>query len=321
MRIVNDRVEEMRIFVKIVELLSFTRAAEAMQLTTPTVSRVMRRLEERTRLRLLSRSTRSVGPTPEGYAYYEGCVALLDQLDRLDRSTELAAGVPEGRVRVALPAPFAQHLLIPALPLLFEAYPALDVEIVAADGELNLVEAGVDCALRVGAIRETSLVARPVGHAAEIFCAAPAYLRRHAEPRELTQLRAHPIVGNGVHAPGEWDEGEKIVVRGALRQRASTADANAYLACAVAGLGIAFGYRLAFQPCLDAGTLREILPAHRPPPKPVHIVYYPSQRMPNRVRVFVDWFREVLIEALDEAARDAAAPHVDPHADLSEAAS
>ncbi|RQN33745.1 LysR substrate binding domain-containing protein [Paraburkholderia tropica] len=124
-----DRFDAMRAFVRVVDTRGFTKAAEALNLNTGTVSRMVQILEEQTNVRLLNRTTRSVSPTPEGQTYYEACVRVLEQVDSMNEEAMSAAQSPEGRIKVGMPAIFARGLVIPALPSLLDAYPGLDIEL------------------------------------------------------------------------------------------------------------------------------------------------------------------------------------------------
>jgi LysR family transcriptional regulator for bpeEF and oprC len=296
-----DRVDAMRVFVKVVDTLSFTKTGRSLNLGTPTVSRLVHDLEELANVRLLNRSTRNVSPTAEGLAYYDACLRVLAQLDNMNEEAANAGRIPEGRIKVALSAPLAKYVLIPALRSFLDAYPKLDVEIIS-DDEINLVQEAVDCTIRVGAVKETSVVAREVGRVTKIMCAAPAYLARHGEPKSVAELRAHAIVGsvwNDGFGTKPWQvdvDREHVSVN--MRSRVTVHDADSSISCGIEGLGIVSGYAFVLRPYIERGALREITIANRPEAKPVSMIYHPNLQMPNKLRVFIDWFREVLVEAL-----------------------
>jgi LysR family transcriptional regulator, regulator for bpeEF and oprC len=298
-----DRLVAMKVFVRVVDCLSFTRAADHMHLATGTVSRLVRSLEEQANVRLLNRSTRSVSPTEEGRAYYDACVRVLEQIDNMNAEAANAGRMPEGRIKVGLSSTIARSVLIPALPSLLEAFPKLDVEMAISDGPFDFAQEAVDCAIRIGTVRENSVVAKEVGRVTRVMCASPAYLARYGEPRTPAELKSHMTVA------AVWDDGTglkpwEVDVDGhaapvAMKGRVRVNDADALISCALSGLGIISGYRFALRPYLDDGTLTEIMRGRSSPAKPVSILYYPSRHMPNKLRTFVEWFKAVLAQAIE----------------------
>lgn len=273
-----DQIDAMRVFVRVVDVLSFTRAADSLNMAPPTVSRLVRDLEAQTRVRLLNRTTRNVSPTDEGRAYYDACVRVLEQVDKMNQEAATAGRAPEGRVKVGLSAGLAKHVLIPALPSLLEKYPKLDVEMVVSDDPTLLAQNIVDCAVRIGEIAQTCVVARDVGRVTRITCASPKYLQRmKLQAASATeQATQHTVIVNRVQAN----------------------DDDTVLLCALSGLGVASGFRFMLRPYLDSGALQEITSRHRESPKPVRVVYYPNRHMPGKLRIFVDWLRVVLEDAI-----------------------
>ncbi|WP_186310746.1 LysR family transcriptional regulator [Paraburkholderia sp. BCC1886] len=297
-----DRVDAMRAFVQVVDCLSFTQAADHLHLATGTVSRFIHGLEKQTNVRLLNRTTRNVSPTEEGRAYYDACVRVLEQIDSMNEDAANAGRTPEGRIKVGLSAAIAKGVLIPALPELLEKFPKLNVEMTISDGQFNLAKEAVDCTLRIGEIRENSVIAREVGRTAPIMCASPSYLARYGEPRTLAELGRHVAVagarndGTGLKA---WEVGiAGNVAPVTMQSRVMVNDTDSFISCALSGLGIISGYRFALQPYLEDGSLREILQSIPAATTPVSIVYYPNRYMPNKLRVFIDWFKDVFRRAI-----------------------
>jgi LysR family transcriptional regulator for bpeEF and oprC len=302
-----DRLDAMRVFVRVVDSLSFTRAAESLNRGTGTVSRLVQCLEEQASVRLLNRTTRTVSPTDEGRAYYETCVRVLEEIDRLDRETASASDVPSGRVSVGLSAAIAKSVLIPALPALFECYPKLDVKLVVSDDSISLAQDAVDCAIRIGTVRENSVVAREVGRASRVICAAPAYLARFGEPATIAQLQHHIAVASACNDEARAGyceiDMDAHLAPVAIRSRVIVDDADSLISCALTGLGIISGYRFMLSPYLGSGALREIVvdSSTKPASKPVSIVYFPSRHMPSRLRIFIAWLKTVLEGAVSES--------------------
>ncbi|VWD31613.1 LysR family transcriptional regulator [Burkholderia lata] len=295
-----DHLQAMRIFARVAHLGSFTKAAEQLQLPRPTVSNAVQYLEKHLKIRLLQRTTRRVALTAEGATYYERCVRLLADLDDAETLFEDAGTTPRGAIRVDLPERFALNQVIPALPGFHARYPDLRVVIGTTDRFVDLVADGIDCAVRVGAMSDTSLVARRIGELAQINCAAPAYLERHGTPRSPDELPDHVAVGYFSSRTGrelDWeyadmDSGELHAVK--MRSVVAVNSSQAYLACCLAGLGLIQAPRDGLGPLLDDGSLVEVLPEWNAEPLPVSVVFPTGRHLAPRVRIFVDWLAETL---------------------------
>ncbi|WP_175954081.1 LysR family transcriptional regulator [Burkholderia sp. BCC0405] len=295
-----DHLQAMRIFARVAHLGSFTKAAEQLQLPRPTVSNAVQYLEKHLKIRLLQRTTRRVALTAEGATYYERCVRLLADLDDAETLFEDAGATPRGAIRVDLPERFALNQVIPALPGFHARYPDLRVVIGTTDRFADLVADGIDCAVRVGAMSDTSLVARRIGELAQINCAAPAYLERHGTPRSPDELPDHVAVGYFSSRTGrelDWeyadmDTGQLHAVK--MRSIVSVSSSQAYLACCLAGLGLIQAPREGLGPLLADGSLVEVLPEWNAEPLPVSVVFPTGRHLAPRVRIFVDWLAETL---------------------------
>ncbi len=290
-----DRFQEMQIFTRIVERRSFTLAADELQLPRATVTNAIKRLETRIGARLLERTTRVVAPTLDGQAYYERCVRLLGDLDEMDSAFSQSA--PSGLLRVSLQASLARHVVAPALPAFLARYPGLELQIGEGDRLVDLVREGIDCVLRAGKLQDSSMVAQQVTRLEQVSCASPAYLARHGRPGSLDELGRHRAVNFISSATGRPYPLE-FVVDGELRQLTlagpvAVTGADMYAACALAGLGIVQVPRYRIEAELRAGALEIVLPALAPPPLPVSVLYPQSRQLSPRVRVFVDWLREI----------------------------
>ncbi|ABB11349.1 LysR family transcriptional regulator [Burkholderia sp. Ac-20384] len=295
-----DHLQAMRIFARVAHLGSFTKAAEQLQLPRPTVSNAVQYLEKHLKVRLLQRTTRRVALTAEGATYYERCMRLLADLDDAETLFEDAGTTPRGAIRVDLPERFALNQVIPALPGFHARYPDLRVVIGTTDRFVDLVADGIDCAVRVGAMSDTSLVARRIGELAQINCAAPAYLERHGTPRSPDELPDHVAVGYFSSRTGrelDWeyadmDSGQLHAVK--MRSVVSVNSSQAYLACCLAGLGLIQAPREGLGPLLADGSLVEVLPEWNAEPLPVSVVFPTGRHLAPRVRIFVDWLAETL---------------------------
>lgn len=293
-----DRLDAMRLYARIVELGSFTAAADDLDLPRATVTHAVQRLERRLGTPLLQRTTRRVRVTREGESYYRHCVRLLADLDEVEAGFRAATVEPQGRLRVDLSAALARLLVIPSLPRFCAQYPGIELDIGTGDRFVDLVREGVDCAVRVGQLADTGMVGRQLATIEQITVASADYLRRHGEPATLAELqRGHRAVNWASPTTRRTEPLEFLVHRRRREVRlpgtVTVNSADAYLACCQAGLGIAqfSRYRVAAE--LADGSLRELLPATPPPSLPLTVLYPPQRQMPARLRVFVDWLVEL----------------------------
>lgn len=291
-----DRFQEMQIFTRIVERRSFTLAAEELNLPRASVTNAIKRLEERVGTRLLDRTTRVVAPTLDGQAYYLQCVRLLADLSEMD--TVFRRTDPAGLLRVSLHPALARQFIAPALPAFFDRYPGIELHITEVDRLVDLVREGIDCVLRVGKLRDASMVAHQVTELAQVTCASPIYLNRHGRPASLDALGQHRAVHfisstTMRHYPFEF------VVDGVERQvtmpsAVAVTGADMYVASAIAGLGIVQLPRYRVEQELRDRTLEILLPNLEQPPLPVYVIYPHSRQLSPRVRVFVEFLRQTL---------------------------
>ncbi|GAA5131020.1 LysR family transcriptional regulator [Alloalcanivorax gelatiniphagus] len=293
-----DRFKAMLVFTRVVEAGSFTRAADTLEMPRATVTTAVQQLEAHLGSRLLHRTTRRVSPTLDGGAYYERCLHVLDALAEAEAPlTEQQR--PRGRVRVNLPGHPARRLIIPALPLFRERYPDIELEIGISDRPVDLIEERVDCALRVGPLPDSGLVARRVGEVEEINCAAPAYLERHGVPKHPEDLARHQVVRYHAARTGRPLRWEYLDADGAalyLNPPASITVDNteAYVAAALAGLGLVQVPLYGCHGYLASGELVEVMPEYRPRPSLMSVVYPHNRHLSAKVKVFVEWLIERL---------------------------
>lgn len=277
------------------------------------MSTAVQRLEARLGTRLLHRTTRRVSMTQDGRVVYErgrDLVADVEELATLFRGE----GPVSGRLRVDMPLAIARDVVMPRLPELLADHPALEIEIGSTDRRVDLVREGFDCVLRVGAIGDATLIARPVGEYRMVNCASPAYLARHGMPRSLADLAGHRLVHYqpqfGGRSPGfEYvDPGDPARERSlAMAGMIAVNNSDAYVAACLAGLGLIQVPEAGMIALLDGGRLVRVLDRFRPAPMPVSIVYANRRQLPRRVRVFMDWIAAVMQPRLAARPRRAAA--------------
>ena len=293
-----DQIQAMRIFVRVVEAGTFTRAADSLNLPKATVTKHVQALEERLRVKLLNRTTRRVTVTPDGAAYYDRTVRLLTDLDDIEASMTNARANPRGRLRIDVGTSVAQLLIIPQLAEFHARYPDIQVDLGVSDRTVDLIGDNVDCVIRGGELSDQSLVARRIGNLEFITVAAPAYLERKGTPThplEIEEKHASVIYfspQSGRHYPLEFRRGdESIDITGPYQL--SVNESNAYVTSIVAGLGIGQIISWQAQRYLDSGALVQLLPDWTQPLLPVYVVYSPNRHLSAKVRAFVDWAAEL----------------------------
>ncbi|MGF6956288.1 LysR family transcriptional regulator [Paraburkholderia youngii] len=290
-----DRFEEMRVFVRIAERQSFTRAADDLQIPRATVTNLMKRLEQRLGARLLERTTRTVRLTPDGDAHYQRCVRLIADMEEAEGAFSNVA--PKGLLRVNVQGTLARHFVVPALPAFLARFPDIELMIGEDDRLVDLVREGIDCVLRAGVLQDSSMVGRRVAQLQQVTVASPAYLAAYGEPADPGALSTHRAVNyvssaTGKPLPLEFrvDGRDTALV---LPSAVSVSGAELYAGAAIAGLGIVQVPRYRVDDELAAGRLRVILADYPPPPMPVSVLYPQNRQLSSRVRVFAQWLREI----------------------------
>lgn len=287
-----DRLDVMQLFIRIVERRSFTVAAHDMEVPRSTVTTVIRNLETRLGVRLLQRTTRVVKPTLDGEAYYRRCVAILDDIE--DAEGAFSGALPKGLLRIEVQGTLARHFLLPGFPEFLARYPDIELSMSESDRWVDLVQEGVDCALRWGRLRDSDLSARKVAVLERLTCATPGYLEKFGNPSNIDGLAGHRVVGlrsltTGAVTPLEFGREGSAVRTVSLPSTLSVTGTESYLAGIRLGLGLAQVPRFHVEEDLERGTLVPILPDHPPPSVPVSLLYPRSRQLSPRVRVFLDW--------------------------------
>jgi LysR family transcriptional regulator for bpeEF and oprC len=288
----------MRMFTRVVEAGSFTKAAESLDVPKGTVTKQIQHLEARLRVKLLNRTTRRVTVTPDGAAYYERTIRLLNDLDDIEASMTNAQANPKGRLRVDIGTSVARHLVIPALHAFFARYPDIQLDLGVSDRPVDLISDNVDCVIRGGELQEQSLVARRIGNVPLVTVAAPEYLRRHGTPAHPHDLEeGHKMVNvfsprTGRPYPHEFSrDGERIEIAG--RYQVAVNEVNALAEAVLAGLGIGQMGAFGLGPHLNSGALVHVLPDWKADSIPIYVVYPPNRHLSAKVRAFVDWAAEL----------------------------
>jgi len=294
----------MRIFVRVAELASFTGAAESMGLQKASASMAIRQLEDQIGTRLLHRTTRKVQLTQDGRAFYERCKDLLAQVDEVQSMFQSRSQSLRGRLRVDMPSGIAQDHVIPKLPGFLREHPLLEIEVSSTDRKVDVIREGFDCVLRIGALEDPSLIARPLGRFRLLNCVSARYIEERGMPRTLDDLKSHILVHYVTTLGGkcqgfEYFDGAKyrtVAMSGPL----TVSSAGAYQAGCLAGLGIIQAPAVGLQPLVERGELVEVLPDLRAEPMPVSFVYAHRRNVSRRVQVFMAWVAEILAPYLEQ---------------------
>ena len=301
----TDTLALFRAFVRVVEAGSFTRVAQEQNSSQPTVSRQVAALEEHLGTRLFTRTTRKLTLTDDGRGFYERAKLAIEAVSEAEDAVGRRRSRPSGALRLAMPVVFGRLRVIPHLKEFLTRYPEVSIDLVMNDVNADLVEEGIDLAIRSGEITDSSLIARKIGVTRRVVVAAPSYLRGKALPKHPADLAAHDcLTFTGIPAGVRWQfespEGPvSVEVKGRVRTRNSEGIREALLS----GLGIGFAPIWHFTDEIESGRLRILLHGYEPKPEPIHAAY-PSRRfVPQKTRVMIDFLEQ----------RFAIDPKVNPH--------
>lgn len=287
-----DRLDCDRMFVTVLDLGSFAAAAERLGTSSGQASKLVSRLEADLGVQLLKRTTRALSPTEAGQAYYERMKALLEEFDALEAAVRSSSGAPSGRLRLTAPVSFGTTRLTPVLLDFARAFPDIQLDVTFSDRVANLVDEGFDAAVRIGRPDDSSLIARKLCDARVVLVAAPAYLDRHAPPLGPDDLAQHAlIIDANFRDPWHWHfaDGEGGTVAIPIAGRLRFSNAEACLAAAEAGLGIARVPTFIAGPRIRDGRVVALLPGMEAAALAIHVVYPPARHLALKVRALVDF--------------------------------
>ncbi len=293
-----DQLLAIRTFVRIAEAGTFAKAADSLQLPRSTASKLIADLEDHLGTKLIQRTTRSINVTSEGAAYYERALRLLADVVEMDAAAADTHASPKGQLRIDIGSSLANTILIPALPVFLSRYPEVEVHLGVSDRPADLINEGVDCVIRGGALADTSLIARRIGELEFVTCAAPHYLERHGIPSTPSDLEHGHVLASYFSSPTgrplplvfqRGDETYDVPVRAMVAVNESTA----HLTSLVTGLGIGQTFLHVAQPHIKDRTLVRLLAEWSRPALPLYVMYPPNRHLNAKVRVFVDWAAEL----------------------------
>ena len=284
----------MQVFVRIVEANSYTKAAETLDLPRAALTATIKKLEAFLGTQLLHRTTRRLSLTPDGADYFRKCLEILQAVEDAEGTFRgQHPGKPKGKLRVELPGAVGRNVVIPHIAGFCRDYP--DIALVVSLNELvrDFRQEGLDCSLRVGELQDSAMIGRRLGTMTFLTCASPAYLAAHGVPRTLDDLSAHRGVmhfSGRTGRPFDWDfmSGGSVVIvemRGAI----AVTDPDAYISCALQGMGLIQAARYQVRHHLASGALVEVLADMPPAPMPISLLYPQGRMASPRLGVFAAW--------------------------------
>jgi DNA-binding transcriptional LysR family regulator len=290
-----DRIDAMQAFLAVAELKGFAPAARKLGLSSSSVTRLIATLEEHLGARLLQRTTRSVALTDAGTRYLERIKRILADLEEAEASVQDERTRPSGRLVISAPVGFGRLHVSPVMSEYLKRHPDVCGELRLSDLMINLVEEGVDLAVRIGHLADSTLVARHVGEMRRIVVAAPGYLKARGEPRTVEAIASHQTIQfDATTATPDWRfvrDGKEIRIVPAPRLMTNSADAAIQYAVQGGGLTRVLAYQAA--KAIKRGRLKIVLAKFEPPPLPIHIVYPTSRLLSAKVRAFIDLVVEI----------------------------
>ncbi|MCY4747279.1 LysR substrate-binding domain-containing protein [Pelomonas sp. UHG3] len=286
-----DRLQAMGIFVAVVDHGGFASAARQLALSPPVVTRAVADLEQHLGQRLLTRTTRVVRVTEAGERYAAECRRILADIARAEAEAGAQNLQPRGTLSLTAPVLFGQYYVTPVLVDYLKRHPAVDAQCVFVDRIVNLVEEGLDVAVRIGELPDSSLQARRVGQVRRVVVASPAYLQAHGEPATPAELDGHRLIAStGANPAPEWrfagPRGKPVVQRIAARLRTTTV--GAAITAAEAGLGLTRLLSYQAAPLLRDGRLVRVLQGFEPAPLPIHLVHHEGRHATPKLRAFIE---------------------------------
>jgi DNA-binding transcriptional LysR family regulator len=285
-----DRLQAMAIFLAVVDEGGFAAAARRMRISAPAVTRAIGELENAIGVRLLQRSTRTVRVTEVGSQYAGDCRRILADVAEAENGAAGSHGIPRGKLTITASVLFGQTYITPIVVEYLRRYPDADVECRFLDRVVNVMDEGIDVAIRIGTLPDSSYQALPVGRVRQVVCAAPQYLSARGIPLAPPDLQQHSVISaDGITPTLDWtfaNSGKPQMVR--VRPRMSTTSNTAAIEAAVAGLGLTrvMSYMVSRQ--LAEGALKTVLAAYESAPVPINIVHQEGRRSTAKVRAFIE---------------------------------
>lgn len=296
-----DTLSGISVFVRTVDARSFSEAGRQLGLSASAVSKSIARLEEKLRVRLLNRTTRSISLTGEGAVFYERCVRIIAEVEDAEEAMGRARSTPQGVLRVDVPVALGRLVIAPAIPSFLARYPEVCLELSLGDEFVDMVTEGLDLQVRMGELKQSGLVSRRLGSAKIVVCGAPAYFAARGTPKTPNDLFEHQAISYLRHDANVWRfvvDGAEQLVR--MRHRYQVNNTEALRDAAVAGLGLLRSFDFVVAPEIRSGALRPVLAGFAPPERPILVIYRENPHLSPKVRAFIDH----LVDVFGGASRD-----------------
>lgn len=297
-----DVMHSMAVFRRVVEAKNFSAVARETNMSQSTVSKHIAALEERLGTKLLNRSTRSLKLTEAGKEYYHHCIRILNDFQEAEASVGKGKIKPTGTLRISTSAAFGRICLLPYMKEFFQGFPEIDIDLVFNDDYIDLVKEGIDLAIRIGPLADSTLIARKIGNSPRVVVASPDYLVKNGRPKKPTDLLNHDCLFYSLQkSPDLWyfnstQEGDESVrVSGRLKASSPEAICDATME----GLGISVLCEWYVRDYIKQGKLKVILPEYRPTTYDIHAVYPERKFVPQKVKSMIDFLNEKLKQYAD----------------------
>jgi len=291
-----DVLLSMSVFRRVAETGNFSEVARELELSQPTVSKHVAALEKHLNIKLINRSTRQLSLSDAGKQYYDDCVRILDELLESEAALRNQQSLPTGTLRINMPVTFGELNIVPHLWQFLAEYPDLKIDLIMDDRQVDLVKEGVDMAIRVGILTDSSLVARRIGDSPRVTVASPEYLAANGEPQTLQDLKKHKcIVYTLLSTRNEWHftgPNGKETIR--ISGRFSVNNPRIIREAVLAGQGIAVTPTWLIGDYIKTGQAKVILDKYDPTPLEIHAVYPERRFVPAKVSCFIDYIRTKL---------------------------
>lgn len=296
-----DKLQSMQVFVRIAEQGSLTGAAEVIGKSLPSVVRILAALEESLQVRLFNRTTRRIALTEEGRLYLAHCRKILADIQEAEHTLSQHQSEPSGMITVTAPVRFGEMHVEPAIAKFLDRYPKTRVNLLLLDRVVDLLEEGVDIAVRIVHLADSSLIAKTVGSVRQVVCATPALLQQFGEPVHPQALSELPCVRfTGISPAAEWEfveKGRRLVVPINSPLTCNQVEASVNACAAGVGFGRFFCYQV--MPLVRDGRLKVVLEEFEPPPTPLSLVYPHTRLLSSRVRAMIDWLAKEIGQSLN----------------------
>lgn len=298
-----DRIQQMEVFAAINDTGSFVQAANRLRMSPPAVTRAMNALEDRLGVQLLTRSTRQLKLTDAGVRFLIVARQLLADIESAEKLAVGEEGIAQGHLTVSASLAFSRMIAAPVIRSFLASHPRISVSLVAVDRVTNIVEEGIDVAIRIGELPDSNLMAKRLGVVRRLFVASPEYLDRRGAPNEPSELKLHSIIGfTGIMPSHDWHyKHDKLRGHVQLHPRFEVNDANTALTAVTAGEGITMALSYMVTDEIRSGRLVPVLIDYMPPAEPIHLVYPHSKIIAPKVRAFVDFAAEHLTAAIGQS--------------------